>query len=135
MIVEARRRAGQQRLNAEFEVGDALQLPGNGVGDLSWRPPFRASSISTSSAMSPPSQVMLVNPSVPARTVSEFIAYAKANPGKISMASAVPAPSFIAIFNLVRAYWLFRLSGWQAAYIARPWSQGNLCVCAAHDSR
>jgi tripartite-type tricarboxylate transporter receptor subunit TctC len=29
-----------------------------------------------------------VNPSVPARTVPEFIAYAKANPGKISMASA-----------------------------------------------
>jgi tripartite-type tricarboxylate transporter receptor subunit TctC len=32
--------------------------------------------------------VMAVNPSVPARTVPEFIAYAKANPGKISMASA-----------------------------------------------
>jgi tripartite-type tricarboxylate transporter receptor subunit TctC len=31
--------------------------------------------------------IMLVNPSVPARTVPEFIAYAKANPGKISMAS------------------------------------------------
>ena len=32
-------------------------------------------------------QVMVVNPSVPAKTVSEFIAYAKARPGKISMAS------------------------------------------------
>jgi tripartite-type tricarboxylate transporter receptor subunit TctC len=31
--------------------------------------------------------VMTVNPSFPARTVPEFIAYAKANPGKISMAS------------------------------------------------
>jgi tripartite-type tricarboxylate transporter receptor subunit TctC len=31
--------------------------------------------------------VMLVNPSFPARTVPEFIAYAKANPGKIHMAS------------------------------------------------
>jgi tripartite-type tricarboxylate transporter receptor subunit TctC len=31
---------------------------------------------------------MMVNPSVPARTVPEFIAYAKANPGKINMATA-----------------------------------------------
>jgi tripartite-type tricarboxylate transporter receptor subunit TctC len=31
---------------------------------------------------------MEVHPSVPARTVAEFIAYAKANPGKVNMASA-----------------------------------------------
>jgi tripartite-type tricarboxylate transporter receptor subunit TctC len=31
--------------------------------------------------------IMMVSPSVPAKTVAEFIAYAKANPGKISMAS------------------------------------------------
>jgi tripartite-type tricarboxylate transporter receptor subunit TctC len=34
--------------------------------------------------------VLEVNPSFPARTVLEFIAYAKANPGKINMASAGP---------------------------------------------
>src|ERR1700692_3991102 len=34
------------------------------------------------------SYVMVVNPSVPARTVPEFIAYAKANPSKVNMASA-----------------------------------------------
>jgi tripartite-type tricarboxylate transporter receptor subunit TctC len=33
-------------------------------------------------------QIMLANPSVAAKTVPEFIAYAKANPGKITMASA-----------------------------------------------
>ena len=31
--------------------------------------------------------VILVHPSVPAKTVPEFIAYAKANPGKINMAT------------------------------------------------
>ncbi len=33
-------------------------------------------------------QVMVVNPSFPAKTIPEFIAYAKANPGKINFASA-----------------------------------------------
>ena len=33
-------------------------------------------------------QVMVVNPSFPARTVAEFIAYAKANPGMINFGSA-----------------------------------------------
>src|SRR4029077_6765383 len=32
--------------------------------------------------------VVIVHPSIPAKTLPEFIAYAKANPGKISMASA-----------------------------------------------
>jgi tripartite-type tricarboxylate transporter receptor subunit TctC len=33
-------------------------------------------------------QIMLANPSLAAKTVPEFIAYAKANPGKVTMASA-----------------------------------------------
>jgi tripartite-type tricarboxylate transporter receptor subunit TctC len=32
--------------------------------------------------------IMVVNPEFPAKTVAEFIAYAKANPGKVAMASA-----------------------------------------------
>jgi tripartite-type tricarboxylate transporter receptor subunit TctC len=34
--------------------------------------------------------VLMVNPAVPAKTVPEFIAYTKANPGKINLASAGP---------------------------------------------
>src|SRR5579883_646149 len=33
-------------------------------------------------------EVLVMNPQVPAKTVPEFIAYAKANPGKINMATA-----------------------------------------------
>src|SRR5207247_9570604 len=45
-----------------------------------------ASSVKTST-------VMIVNPAFPAKTVPEFIVYAKANPGKINMGSAGPGSS------------------------------------------
>jgi tripartite-type tricarboxylate transporter receptor subunit TctC len=42
--------------------------------------------------------LMAVNPSVPVRTVPEFIAYAKANPGKVNFASAGNgAPNHVAL--------------------------------------
>ena len=48
--------------------------------------------------------VMAVNPAIPARTVSEFIAYAKANPSKIHMASpgvGTPPHVFGELFNMM----------------------------------
>jgi tripartite-type tricarboxylate transporter receptor subunit TctC len=40
--------------------------------------------------------VVLLHPSVPAKTIGDFVAYAKANPGKINMASAgIGSPSHV----------------------------------------
>jgi tripartite-type tricarboxylate transporter receptor subunit TctC len=48
--------------------------------------------------------VMVVNPSFPPKAVSEFIAYAKANPGKLTMASAgigTPSHLFGELFKMM----------------------------------
>lgn len=56
-----------------------------------------ASDIAPVAGLMAASTVMLVHPSVPAKTVPEFIAYAKVNPGKINMASGGNgAPSHVA---------------------------------------
>jgi tripartite-type tricarboxylate transporter receptor subunit TctC len=56
--------------------------------------------------------VIVVHPSVPATTVPEFIAYAKANPGKLSMASAgngTPQHVYGELFKMMAGVNLFHV--------------------------
>ena len=46
--------------------------------------------------------VMEINPAVPARTVPEFVAYAKANPGKLNYASSGSGSSLHVIGELFK---------------------------------
>ena len=66
--------------------------------------------------------VMEVHPSVPARTVPEFIAYAKANPGKINMASSGNAtPLHVAgeLFKMISGIELVHIA-YRGEPVARP---------------
>jgi tripartite-type tricarboxylate transporter receptor subunit TctC len=64
--------------------------------------------------------VMVVNPSVPARSVAEFIAYAKANPGKVNMASSgIGSPSHVfgELFGMMTGVTLVHVP-YRAGYVA-----------------
>jgi tripartite-type tricarboxylate transporter receptor subunit TctC len=66
--------------------------------------------------------VMVVNPSFPAKTIPEFIAYAKTNPGKINMATAGPGSTlnmFGELFKMMTGITLVAVTyrGGSAAFV------------------
>jgi len=70
----------------------------------------------------PVSNVLVVHPSFPARTVPEFIVYTKANPGKLSMASGgIGSGSHMAdeLFKMMAGVDMF------ARALSRQWISGN----------
>ena len=87
--------------------------------------------------------VMVVNPSVPAETLPEFIAYAKAHPGKLNMASTgngSPTHIFGELFRMMagidmlhvpyRGSFMPDLLGGQVQLMFGPISQSIECVRA-----
>ncbi|AMN41027.1 Bug family tripartite tricarboxylate transporter substrate binding protein [Rhodoplanes sp. Z2-YC6860] len=67
-----------------------LVNPANGINTSLYKKlPFNfVTDIAPMAGITRVPNVMEINPNVPAKTVAEFIAYAKANPGKINMASS-----------------------------------------------
>src|SRR5215471_9998666 len=57
------------------------------TADHSYSRPYGTTIGPSVASISREPQILALHPSMPTNTVSEFIAYAKANPGKISMAS------------------------------------------------
>jgi len=71
--------------------------------------------------------VVVVHPSVPAKTIPEFIAYAKANPGRINMASAgngTPQHVVGELFKMRRA------STWSTSHIGAGLPRPPTCSAA-----
>ena len=84
----------------------AVRAPGDGYTLLQVGPPHATNAtlykklnynfmrdIAPIAGIARSSNVIVVNPTVPVKTVPELIAYAKANPGKINMASSGHRPS------------------------------------------
>jgi tripartite-type tricarboxylate transporter receptor subunit TctC len=95
-VIENRPGAG-----SNLATGDVVRAPADGYTLLLVAPPAAINAtlyndlnfnfirdIAPVAGIARVPEVMVVNPSVPAHTVAEFIAYAKANPGKINIASA-----------------------------------------------
>jgi tripartite-type tricarboxylate transporter receptor subunit TctC len=76
-------------------------------------------------------QIMAVNPTVPAKSVSEFIAYAKANPSKINMGSpgnGTPAHISGELFNMMTGVNLVHVPYRGAAPVVTDLLSGHLQV-------
>ena len=59
--------------------------------------------------------IMVINPAVPAKTVAEFVAYAKAEPDKLAMGSAgngTPHHLFGELFKIMTGITMPRCTGW-----------------------
>jgi Tripartite tricarboxylate transporter family receptor len=78
-------RGTREGRDSALDLASVTHIDRGHLGPDRWR--YEIRDIAPVAAISREPHIMVVNPSVPAKTVPEFIAYAKGNPGKISMAS------------------------------------------------